>query len=108
MADLDIRLDLLDQLVDDLAAIASEFEGADDFSDDVAAAVGHDELHGKVRDFAHKWNDKRKEMTAAVTALQGQIKSISEAFTKVDSELAKALEAGANDVARTNPGAVPQ
>ncbi len=107
MSDLEIRTDLLEQLTTDLGAIAKEFEKADDFSDDVASAVGHDELSGKVRDFAHKWNDKRKDMTEAVKALQQQIQAISEAFNEADSELAKALEDAAAETAASNPDATP-
>lgn len=92
MADLTLDLKLLQQLKDDLDAVVKEFTNADDFSDDVADATGQDQLHGHVRDFAHKWNDKRKKMTEDVSALQQQIKAISDGFTKVDDGLAKALE----------------
>ncbi|MGN6327259.1 hypothetical protein [Pseudolysinimonas sp.] len=92
MADLTLDLQLLGQLRDDLDAIVKEFKDADDFSDDVANATGHDGLHDHVRDFAHKWNDKRKKMTENVEALQKQIAAITDGFTKVDDQLAKALE----------------
>ncbi|WP_198410512.1 hypothetical protein [Mycetocola zhujimingii] len=107
MSDLEIRTDLLEQLKTDLDAIAKEFEKADGFSDDVANAVGHDELAGKVKDFAHKWNDKRADMTEAVKALQQQIEAISDAFNEADSELTKALEDAAADTAASNPDAAP-
>jgi hypothetical protein len=90
--DLSVDLPLLKQLKEDLDAIVKEFTDADDFSDDVADATGHDALHDNVRDFAHKWNDKRKKMTANVDALQKQISAITDGFTTVDSKLAKALE----------------
>ncbi|MCP2029982.1 uncharacterized protein YukE [Okibacterium sp. HSC-33S16] len=107
MSDLQIRTDLLEQLTTDLDAIAKEFDKADEFSDEVAHAVGHEELSGKVEDFAHKWNDKRKEMTEAVKALQQQIQAISDAFTEADNELSKALEEAASETATTNPDAAP-
>lgn len=90
----DLRLDLevLKQLAADLAAIQKEFEGADDFSDTVADATGHDKLSGDLHDFAHRWNDKRKKMTEDVEGLSKSVKEISDNFTKVDAELAKALE----------------
>lgn len=95
MSDLKLDLELLTQLKDDLEAVVNEFKDADDFSDDVAEATGHDGLSGHVRDFAHGWNDKRKGMTDDVEALQGQIASISDGFTKVDDGLAAALEQSA-------------
>ncbi len=93
MADLKLDLEALTQLKNDLDAVVKEFTNADDFSDDVADATGSDELHGHVRDFAHKWNDKRKSMTENVQNLQKQIEAISDGFTQVDAGLAKALEA---------------
>lgn len=104
-ADLDLDLTLLHQLRDDLESVVKEFTDADDFSDDVAEATGHDDLSGHVRDFAHKWNDKRKKMTESVEALHQQIGAITDAFTKLDSELAKALEAGAEDIGANHPSA---
>ena len=104
MSDLKLDLALLAQLKDDLEAVVSEFKNADDFSDDVADATGHDELSGHVKDFAHRWNDKRRGMTENVEALQGQIASISDGFTQVDDGLAKALE----DAASTPSADYPQ
>jgi uncharacterized protein YukE len=92
MPDLKLDLELLQQLKEDLEAIATEFKGADDFSDDVANSTGHDDLGSHVEDFAHKWNDKRKSMTEAVEDLQKSIAAISDGFTQVDAGLAKALE----------------
>ncbi|MBC7596983.1 MAG: hypothetical protein H7288_24210 [Kineosporiaceae bacterium] len=109
MPDLKLDLELLQQLKDDLEAIATEFKDADDFSNDVADSTGHDQLGSHVEDFAHKWNDKRKSMTEAVEDLQKSIAAISDGFTQVDAGLAKALEDAAPDNAKipatpTDPG----
>lgn len=90
--DLSLDLEVLRQLKSDLDAIVKEFQGADDFSDTVADATGHDELAGDLHDFAHRWNDKRKKMTGDVQALAQSVAAISDNFTKVDAKLAKALE----------------
>lgn len=95
MSDLSIDLGRLETLHTDLDAIAKEFKNADDFSDSVADATGHDGLAGHVRDFAHKWNDKRKSMTEKVENLTKSVAAITAGFTKVDAGLAKALEDGA-------------
>ncbi|MGN6426704.1 hypothetical protein [Leifsonia sp. NPDC080035] len=92
MSDLVLKLDELVQLRDDLDAVVREFHNADDFSDSVADATGHDELAGHVRDFAHKWNEKRKSMTENVENVQKVIAAVADNFTKVDGDLAKALE----------------
>ena len=92
MSDLVLKLDELVQLRDDLDAVVREFHNADDFSDSVADATGHDELAGHVRDFAHKWNEKRKSMTENVENVQKVIAAVADNFTKVDGDLAKAPE----------------
>lgn len=102
MTDLQLDMRLLDQLKSDLEAIVSEFKGADDFSDSVADATGYDDLAGHVRDFAHKWNDKRTSMTEKVENLSKSVSAITDGFTKVDSGLAKALEDA--DVKSTRDG----
>ena len=91
MSDLNFDLQLLHQLRDDLDAVVTEFTNADEFSNDVATATGHDGLGGHVSDFASKWNDKRKTMLEAVTALQQKIGAITDGFTEVDDSLAKAM-----------------
>ncbi|PXA68696.1 hypothetical protein [Cryobacterium arcticum] len=103
MSDLIINLQLLHQLRDDLDAVVAEFTNADDFSDDVATATGHDGLGGHVTDFAHKWNDKRKSMTEAVEGLQKKISGITDGFTQVDDGLAKALTDAAPPMQTATP-----
>jgi hypothetical protein len=99
VSDLNFDLQLLHQLRDDLDAVVNEFTNADEFSNDVATATGHDELGGHVSDFASKWNDKRKTMLESVKALQQKIGAITDGFTEVDDSLAKAL----NDAAASMP-----
>jgi len=69
MADLKIDLELLQQLKEDLEAIAKEFTVADDLSDSVVEATGHDTLSSHVQNFARKRKDKRKSLTEAVGGL---------------------------------------
>ncbi|MBK4348409.1 hypothetical protein [Lacisediminihabitans changchengi] len=96
MTDVILDLALLEQLKSDLDAVVREFTNADDFSNDVADATGHDELHSHVEDFAHKWNDKRAKMTENVAALQQQVGAVYDGFSQTDQGLAKALEDAAN------------
>ncbi len=98
----DLRLDLarLTQLRDDLKAVIDEFHGAEDFSDVVADATGHDPLADEVRDFASKWNTKRKQMASDVQALHDQLAAITDGFTKVDHGLRQALEKSAKPAAK--------
>lgn len=109
MSDLILDLQRLDQLNHDLQSVIDEFKNASDFSHDVAAATGDDHLADKVRDFADRWNDKRKNMTESVEGLQKAVGAITENFTKVDQGLAKALQDGAEkqavvDQSKTSSG----
>src|SRR6188768_3283987 len=108
MVDLIMDLGLLQQLKDDLTAISTEFSNADDFSQDVADATGHDDLSHHVQEFADKWNDKRAKMVEAIDALQATVGAVADAFSEVDEGFAKALEEGAADTAKNNPNAVPK
>jgi hypothetical protein len=92
VADLTLNLAELVQLRDDLDAVVREFHNADDFSDSVADATGHDDLASHVREFAHKWNEKRKTMTENVENVQKTIAAVADNFVKVDGDLAKAVE----------------
>jgi hypothetical protein len=92
MTDLKLDLDRLRQLNSDLLAVSAEFGSADEFSDSVANATGHDGLHDAVRDFAHKWNKKRPEMKDGVVKLQKKLQAITDGFTQLDAQLAKAME----------------
>jgi uncharacterized protein YukE len=96
VSDLILDLQRLDQLHSDLQAVVDEFTGASGFSHDVADATGDDHLADKVRDFADRWNDKRKNMTESVESLQKAIAAITDNFSKVDQGLAKALEDSEN------------
>lgn len=104
---LEIQYDLLDQLADDLKLIAREYANADEFSDDVADAVGHERLAERVREFSTKWNDRRKNMLEQVEALQGQVEAIRDAFAQVDDELLKALTEGADNAPPPHPSNMP-
>jgi L-lactate utilization protein LutB len=108
MTDLLLDLGLLQQLADDLAVISREFTNADKFSKDVADATGHDALRQQVEDFADKWNDKREKMVEELDALQSMVKAVSDGFTTVDDRFAKALEEGAAETLKSNPGAAPK
>jgi uncharacterized protein YukE len=90
-ADLLLDIKMLDETEQNLKAIISEFENADDFSDGVADATGHDHLADKVRDFAHGWNDHRADMLEAIKAIHESVKKIYDSFDQTDKKLAAAL-----------------
>lgn len=92
MADLRVDLDAVRELGSSLTVVANEFENANANSDRIAEAVGHSGLAGVVRDFAHKWDDTREKMTANLRMLADSSTQVAQAFTDVDTDLAKAME----------------
>jgi hypothetical protein len=86
-----IEGELLTQTQTHLQSILTEFEGAEKFSEHVASLTGHPRLEKEVREFASSWNIKRAEVIKSVTALKESIGAISDAFTNLDADLAKAL-----------------
>lgn len=79
-------------LARDLKAISDEFGDAEDFSDDLAEAVGNDGLADEVRDFATKWNKKRTEMKNNVDFVHALIKALGDGTDQIDSDLQKAIK----------------
>ncbi len=75
----------------DMALIASEFEHANTRSDTIAEAVGHEGLASAITDFAHGWDDRRKEMVDSISFVADAAKGIAGGFDDTDTQLAQAL-----------------
>lgn len=74
-----------------LRVVATEFEHANANSEDVADAVGHHGLAGKIHEFADNWDDKRGKMMEDIQQLAEAAKGTGEAFERLDTELAASL-----------------
>lgn len=92
MSDLKLDLSELRQLGAELAQVQSAFENADTDASALSSAVGDSNLSGKVHDFASGWSHKRDAMAASVKALHELLQNMTDGFTKLDGELAKAIE----------------
>lgn len=92
MADLRVDLDAVRELGSSLTSVANEFENANTNSNRIADAVGHEGLAEVVRDFAHKWDDTRAKMTENLRMLADSSTAVADAFTDVDTDLAKGIE----------------
>lgn len=80
------------QLQTDLGNLISEFNSANDSSETLAGAVGYDDLADKLRDFASKWKDKRKDMVTAIENLKKIVDAVVDGTDKLDGDLRKALQ----------------
>lgn len=90
----DLYLDVKDmkQIYLDLLNASVQFGQIDSISKNVADAVGHDGLEGKVRDFATKWDDRRSKIIESIDAVGGSALAIGKAFGELDLLLGNALE----------------
>ncbi|WP_349899376.1 hypothetical protein [Parafrigoribacterium soli] len=89
--DLLLNIKMLDETEQNLSSILKEFKNAEKFSDEVAAATGHDHLADKVHDFASNWNAHREGMIEAIQTLHDSVKKIYDAFDETDKSLADAI-----------------
>lgn len=91
MADLSVDTAVLIESGHALRAVASEFEHADDNSEDAADAVGHPDLADRVREFADNWRIRRGEMVQKIATLGEAASTTGETFEQLDRDLAAAL-----------------
>ncbi len=92
MTDLRVDLDELDALARRLRLIQREFMNAEEFSSDVADAVGHKELGTVVTRFGNNWNEKRQKFIENVAKLEAYVTAIHETFRDVDRALASRMK----------------
>lgn len=102
MPDLIVDGPLLDGMRSDVQRIRTEFEHANRNSDRAAEDCGHRRLGDRVRDFAHNWDSRRKELVEQLETLDGQLENIREGFVGTDADLATSLSSP--PPARTAPG----
>lgn len=91
VADLRMNTDTMRDLGTDMAFTASEFEHANTRSDTIAAAVGHEGLANAITEFAHGWDDRRKEMIDSISFVADAARGIADGFDDTDIQLAQAL-----------------
>jgi hypothetical protein len=91
VTDLDIDIDVLRETGTALRVVATEFEHANDRSDDAADATGHDGLADRVREFAHNWDDRRAKMLENIAFLAEAGVGIGDTFADIESELVGCL-----------------
>lgn len=104
MGDLRIDTHSLRDLGGELGQIGSEFEHANTRSDVIAGAVGHDGLADAITDFAHGWDDRRKDMVDSIQFMAKAATGIADAFEDADAQLADALSDPAPTPAAATPG----
>lgn len=92
MGDVMIVSDVIARMRTDLGRVRGAFEDANADSQRVAEDVGHSRLGDKVWNFAHNWDQRRKELVEQIVTVEGQLEQIEVAFGEVDIELSGTLD----------------
>lgn len=88
---LQIDTDEVSRVSTNLATIVRNLESAEADSHTLGNLIPVPELARAAEDFAHKWDDRRRELVEQVTALKEQAQAVADAFNEVDSQLVDAL-----------------
>lgn len=88
MTDIRISYGTLDGAVSHLAVVTAQLSASDATSEAAAAAVGHEALAGRVREFADSWDDNRARLQGAAEDLAQAVEGIAAAFRDLDVRLA--------------------
>jgi hypothetical protein len=91
MSDLVVEVDVIERMRGDLGRIRREFENANQNSESTAEAVGHPGLAEHVRNFAHNWDNRRRDLVEQIETIEGQLDNLQEQFDVTDRELASGL-----------------
>ena len=87
-----IDIGALERTSQSLTTIHGEFSEANSKSDYIAAEVHQKRLKAAVRDFAHKWDDKRAEMVEGIVSFSQVTQEVANAWVGFDQDGADALE----------------
>ncbi|WP_433833576.1 hypothetical protein ACQP2E_19235 [Actinoplanes sp. CA-015351] len=90
MADLVVQD--LGELVNDLNALISAFEGAEGLQDTDKGQWGQSNANSSMGDFADNWKIHRGKMVEAMKKFAKTVQEVNEAWTDADQQLKSTLE----------------
>jgi hypothetical protein len=85
MADLVVRD--LQQLVDNLNELISQFEGALDFQNDDKGLWGQHNANLSMGDFADNWTVHRDDMVKSMKSLRDKVTKVNDTWQQADQQL---------------------
>ena len=86
-----IDVGALDRLGHDLSTVSQEFVNANTNSDRIASSVGRPRLADAVRNFAHKWDDRRKKIADSADSLSQTAIGVADGWRDLDEAGAESL-----------------
>jgi hypothetical protein len=87
----DVRMDLprLESAAVAARGLATTFDDAESFADDLGSLTGHDGLSDKVSDFGGKWDIAREDLRDNLRAQADFIQAIVDTFRDLDAQMAQ-------------------
>ncbi|MFC4140617.1 MULTISPECIES: hypothetical protein [unclassified Microbacterium] len=89
MTDVRMDLDRLESTAHTAKGLATTFDDAEDFADDIGALTGHGGLANKIEDFGGKWDIAREELRDNLRSQADFMQAIVDTFRDLDDKMAQ-------------------
>ncbi|MGN7860814.1 hypothetical protein ACTJI8_09535 [Microbacterium sp. 22303] len=87
----DVRMDLarLESTAHTAKGLATTFDRAEEFADDLGGLTGHDGLADKIEDFGGKWDIAREDLRDNLRSQADFMQAIVDTFRDLDTKMAQ-------------------
>lgn len=87
----DVRMDLarLESTAQTAKGLATTFDEAEDFADDIGGLTGHGGLAGAIDDFGGKWDIAREDLRDNLRSQADFMQAIVDTFRDLDATMAQ-------------------
>ncbi|MEU9136081.1 hypothetical protein AB0D33_08960 [Streptomyces sp. NPDC048404] len=89
-SDLEVDYDLLATSGKQLDRIRREFNGLEDWKQDITSLLGERDIQRAMGDFVDNWDKNRKRLVQEIEVVGKMVRTTSDAFKGLDDQLANA------------------
>ncbi|MEY2248624.1 hypothetical protein AB8A21_37860 [Streptomyces sp. BF23-18] len=89
-SDLEVDYDLLATSAKQLDRIRREFNGLEDWKQDITSLLGERDIQRAMGDFVDNWDKNRKRLVQEIEEAGKMVRTTSDAFKGLDDQLANA------------------
>ncbi|MFE6735294.1 hypothetical protein [Microbacterium sp. NPDC057650] len=89
MTDVRMDLDRLESTAHTAKGLATTFDDAEDFADDIGGLTGHGGLADKIEDFGGKWDIAREALRDNLRSQADFMQAIVDTFRDLDDKMAQ-------------------
>ncbi|MFJ1972413.1 hypothetical protein ACIO93_27450 [Streptomyces sp. NPDC087903] len=91
-SDLEVDYDLLARSAKQLGQIRREFNGLEDWKQDIKSLLGESGIQSAMGDFVDNWDKNRKRLVREIEEVGKMVRTTSDAFKGLDDDLANATK----------------